>query len=448
MRIREMSASLAGRQNFTLFESLLQDARFGARVLRRSPGFTIIAILTLALGIGATTAIFTVVEKVLLKPFTGPDPDHIVMLMQTYVGGSSPVISIPKYMMWRDQPRVLDDAALYGFPGTMRVNLFAGDRPQQLKATQVSANFFSLFGIPFVKGEGFTAQEDSPGGPAAVVISSSMWRDHFGVDPNIVGKSVDLDSTDYTITGVMAPLYKPDLPLGDVCLPLQADANTDNPGNELLGVARLEPGVTLAEAKAATQVIAEEFRRKYPNDMGPKNSFSVETIRQARVAGTRTALLVLLGAVGLVLLIACANIASLMLARATLRRREISVRVALGASRGRIIRQILTESLLVSIIGGAAGLFLGYFGLRVLLSVNPVAIPRIGDHTQAISLDWRIMIFALVVSLLAGVISGLVPAVKASRTDLAAAINESGARSGMPARRASRVDRLVALRYE
>jgi putative ABC transport system permease protein len=421
------------RSGIPFLESLLRDTRFALRVLRKSPGFAIVAVLTLTLGIGATTAIFTVVDKVLLQPFAGPDPDHIVVLMQTYQGGSSPIISIPKFMMWRDQPRVLEDATLYGFAGMMRVNLLGSDQPEQFKATQVSANFFSLYGIPFVEGRGFTPQEDSPGGPPVAVISSGMWHDRFGSDPNIIGRSINLDGTDRIVVGVMAPLYTPDLPLGDVCLPLQADANSDNPGNQLFGAARLKPGVTLAEAKAATRVIAEEFRRKYPNEMGPKNSFTIETVRQARVAGAKTALLVLLGAVGLVLLIACANIVSLMLARATLRRREISIRVALGAGRGRIVRQILTESILLSLTGGAIGVFAGYFGVRALLDVNPVTLPRIGDHAEAISLDWRILLFAFGMSLFAGAISGIIPATKASRADPAATINEGAARSGVGA---------------
>jgi putative ABC transport system permease protein len=412
------------------FQTVWQDVRFGLRVLCKSPAFAIVAVLTLTLGIGATTAIFTVVDKVLLQPFAGPNPDRIAVLMQTYQGGSSPVISIPKFMMWRDQPRVLEDAALYGFAGTMRVNLLGSDQPKQFKATQVSANFFSLYGIPFVRGRGFTAQEDSPGGPPAAVISSGMWHDRFGSDPDVIGKSINLDGTDRTIVGVMAPLYTPDLPLGDICLPLQADPNSDNPGNQLFAAARLKPGVTLAQAKAATQVIAEQFRRKYPNEMGPKNSFTLETVRQASVAGAKTALLVLFGAVGLVLLIACANIGSLMLARATRRKREISIRVALGAGRARIVRQILTESMLLSLAGGTMGIFAGYFGLRALLALNPVTLPRIGEHAEAISLDWRILLFAFGVSLLAGAISGVIPATKVSRADPAAAINEGGARSG------------------
>jgi len=425
----EQSPEGAGRGG-RLFQSLWQDVRFGLRVLRRSPGFTVVAILTLALGIAATTAIFTVVDRILLIPFAGPNSGRIVVLMNSFGNQTSFSISIPKFMMWRDQMPMLEDASLYAFPGGMRVNLLGGDRPQQYNATQVSANTFSLYGIPFALGRGFTAQEDTPDGPPVAVISNGMWRTQFGSDPDIVGKSIDLDGTDRTVVGVMQPIYTPDLNFGDVLEPLQADPNSANQGNYLIGAARLKPGVTMAQAIAATKVFAESFRRKYPTMMDPKQSFTLETALQVVIAGFSTALWILFGAVGLVLLIACANIASLMLARATLRRREISIRVALGAGRGRIVRQILTESILVSVAGGAIGIWLGFYGVRLLFAVNPVRMPRLGDHAEALTLDWRILLFAFGVSVLAGAIAGLVPAIKASRTNLAATINEAGARSG------------------
>ena len=423
------------RRGLRWLEILLQDVRFGARMLRKNPGFTVVALLTFALGIGATAAIFTVVDKVLLQPLAYPDPDRIVVMMQSYTGGTSAVISIPKYMMWREQPRIFQESALYGFPGTLRVNLIGGDQPEQLRATRVSAGFFSLYGVRLAAGRNFTAEEDAPNGPPVVVIGNGLWRNRFGADPHIVGKAINLDNTDYTVIGVMAPFYNPDLLLGDMCFPMQADPNSSNQGNDLFGAARLKPGVTLAMAKAATQVVAEQFRRKYPTMMDPKQGFTVETIYEVRLAQARKSLLILLGAVGFVLLIACANVANLMLARATLRKREISLRAALGAVRGRIVRQLLTESVILALVGGALGMYLGYFGVRSLLAINAGdvngggVLPRITDPS-AITLDWRVLLFALAISVFTGVIAGLIPAIKASRIDLMATLSEGSARSG------------------
>jgi putative ABC transport system permease protein len=413
------------------FEKVWQDVRYGVRGLCRSPGFTIAAILTLMLGIGGTTAIFTVVDRILLLPLAGPDPSRVVVLMQGTGDQLSPLTSIPKFMMWRDQPKIFEETKLGGIPGSMRVNLLGGDHPQQYRATKESMNFFSLYGIPFAKGRGFVAEEDSPGGPPVAVLTNDLWRNRFGSDPNIVGKSINLDDTEYTVVGVMKPVYGPDVNVGDIILPLQADPNSANQGNDLVGVARLRAGVTMAQAIAATKVMADRFHERYPAMMGPKQTFTLKTAREVVVAGVSTALWTLLAAVGLVLLIACTNIASLMLARATVRRREVSIRMALGAGPARIVRQILTESMVVSGLGGAIGLLVGFFGVRLLLAVNPVMMPRLGEHNQAIKLDWRIVLFAVGVSLLAGAISGVAPAIKASRTDLAASINEGGTHSGI-----------------
>lgn len=420
----------SGRRGIPWIETLWQDVRFGLRMFRRNPGFAAVAILTLGLGIGATTAIFTVVDKVLLQPMAYPDADRIVVLENKFPQGTGPVISVPKFMAWQDQPQILEDAALYGFPGQQHVNLIGGDQPEQLKATQVSANFFSLFGVQFQAGRPFSAQEDVPKGPPLAVISNGLWRSRFGGDPQIVGKPLDLDGTAYTVVGVMAPFDSPDLPIGDVCVPLQADPNSINQGNYLFAAARLKPGVTLKMAKASSEVIGTQFAKKYPAATGPNVTFTVDTVHNVVVSSVQAALFVLIGAVAFVLLIACANVANLLLARATLRKREISIREALGAGRARIVRQVLTESVLLALAGGALGLFIGYFGVRSLLAINPVTIPRIGEHAGTIPFDWRILIFALAISVLTGILFGLVPAFKASRSDLTSTLKESGSRSG------------------
>jgi putative ABC transport system permease protein len=420
----------SARRGIPWFETLWQDVRFGLRMFRRNPGFAAVAILTLGLGIGATTAIFTVVDKVLLQPMIYPHADRIVVLENKFPQGTGPVVSIPKFMAWQNQPQILEDAALYGFPGQQHVNLLGGDQPEQLKATQVSANFFSLFGVQFQAGRPFNAQEDVPKGPPVAVISNGLWRSRFGSDPQVVGKTLDLDGTAYTVVGVMAPFDSPDLPIGDVCLPLQADPNSINQGNYLFAAARLKPGVTLAMAKASSGVIGAEFAKKNPAATGPNVTFTVDTVHNVVVSGVQDALFVLLGAVAFVLLIACANVANLLLARATLRKREISIREALGAGRSRIVRQVLTESVLLALAGGVLGLFIGYFGVRSLLAINPVTIPRIGEHAGTIPFDWRILVFALVISVLTGILFGLVPAFKASRSDLTSTLKESGSRAG------------------
>jgi putative ABC transport system permease protein len=431
-------------------EALVQDVRFGLRMLRKSPGFTLVAVLTLALGIGATTAIFTVVDRVLLQPLGYPDPDRVIFMMQTFPQGSTPIISIPKYVLFKEQTQILEEFCLHDI-GNLRVSLTGGDVPEQLRGMHVSADFFRLIGIQLVAGRTFTAEEDVPNGPHLAVIGNGLWRSRFGADPNMVGKIIDLDNEPYTVIGVIAPNPSPDFSDVDLYLPIQADPNTANQGNYLFAGARLKSGVTVPMANAAMKVAAEEYRRKFPNMMAPQQSFAVETVRNVMVSGVRKSLLILFGAVAFVLLIACANVANLLLARASLRKREISIRVAVGAGRGRIVRQVLTESMLLSVAGGALGLYLGYFGVRTLLALNsgdmarPGNIPRIGEHGTGIALDWRVLLFTLGISVLTGVLSGIIPALKASHTDLASTLNESGSRSGTGLRQNKTRSLLVAI---
>jgi predicted permease len=413
-------------------EILLQDVRYAGRMLRRSPGFAATAISALALGIGANTAIFTVVNTVLLQPLAYPEPDRLVQLELSSPQGNGNITSIPKFIIWREQTQVFQDVAAYdlGGPG---VNLTGGDRPEQLKGVHVSAEFFRLFGARVVAGRTFSAEEDRPGGPPLAVIAGGLWRRRFGSDLNLVGKSIDLGGEPFTVIGILEPTFTSDPP-ADIYLPLKADPNSTDQAHYLRAAARLKPGVTLEKAKAAMKVAAEQFNRKFAAaagaQLGPRGSFTAEPLRDTIVGDVRKALLVLLGAVSLVLLIACANVANLLLARATIRRREIAIRAAIGAGRGRLIRQLLTESVLLSLAGGLLGLGLGYFGVRGLLSINPGNIPRIGEQGSGITLDWRVLVFTLGVSVFTGVLFGLIPAFNASRTDLNATLKESGLRAG------------------
>ncbi len=404
------------------------DVKLAFRTFRRSPGFTATAVAALALGIGANTAIFSVVDTVLLKPLPYPQADRIVVLMNTSPQGSGPAASVPKYNVWRKQTQALEDVAAYdtGGPG---LNLSGGDRPEQIKGIHVSQEFFRLFGAQASIGRTFTPEEDRPRGGNVAILSNGIWQRRFGSDPSIVGKTIALGGESVTIVGVLDRKFAFD-PQPDVYLPFQADPNSTNQGHYFRVAAHLKPGVTIGAAKSAMNLAAEEFRRLYPNNIGPKNSFTVEPMQQLMVRNVRTALFILLGAVGCVLLIACANVANLLLARAATRSRDIAIRCAIGAGRGRIMRELLTESVLLSLMGGIAGLIIGVLGVRALLAINPGNIPRIGEDGSVIALNWTVLAFTMVLSVITGALFGLAPAVLASRADLNLALKESASRGG------------------
>jgi putative ABC transport system permease protein len=411
-------------------QTLLQNLRYAVRTLRNSPGFAAVAILTLALGIGANTAIFSVVNAVLLQPLSYPNPDRLVELELSSPQGNGNVTSIPKFNVWRAQTDVFDSVAAYDFSGP-GINLTGGDRPELIKGIHVSADYFRVFGAPVALGRTFTPEEDRPGGPAVVVVSNGLWRNRFGSDPGILNRTIDLGQEPYSIIGVIGPTYSGD-PKSDIWLPLKPDPNSVDQGHYLRATARLKPGVTLVQAQAAMKHAADQFNRKFPNSpvMGPGASFTAIPLRESVIGDVRFGLLLLFGAVGFVLLIACANVASLLMARATIRRREIAIRSALGAGRSRLMWQLLTESLLLSLAGGVLGLALGYVGVRALLAINPSDIPRVGEQGAAVALDWRVLVFTLVAAILTGILFGLVPALSTSRSGISNTLRESGARSG------------------
>ncbi|MGD0303613.1 MAG: ABC transporter permease [Candidatus Acidiferrales bacterium] len=412
------------------FENLVADVCHAVRVLWRSPAFTATAVAALALGIGANTAIFSVVNAVLLQPLSYPAPDRLVALQRHFPDGNGNSASVPKFIVWREQTKVFQSVAAYDFEGP-GINLTGGDRPQQVKGIHASSDYFDVFGAPFALGRPYNADEDKPGGPRVAVISNGLWRSRYAADPNILGKTIELTGDPYVVIGVLGPSFKSD-PKADLWIPLQADPNSTNQGHYLRVAARMRPGVTLAQAKTAMTMAADEFHRKFPDVRFSSNgeSATATPLRDIVVSDIRKALLILLGAVGFVLLIACANVANLLLARATLRKREIAIRSALGASRGRVVMQLLTESVLLSLIGGVLGLLLGYAGVRALLAVNPVNLPRIDEHGANVSLDWRVLVFTLVVALLTGILFGLIPALSGSRTDLTSTFKEGSSRAG------------------
>ena len=403
------------------------DLKYSLRMLISNPAFTLTAIAALAMGIGANTAIFTVVDTVLLKPLTYPDAGRIVRFMNTSTGGSGTSGSPVNFNIWRAQTSIFQDVAAYDFGGP-GFNL-TGAIPEQAHGIHVSEAYFRLFGAPVQLGRTFTPQEDSPDGGNVVVISYGFWQRRFGGNPKIVGSAISLNNESYTVVGVLGKAFHTDAPT-DLWVPFQIDPNSTNLGHYFYVSGRLKPGVTLAQANAELKLTADQYRRLHPNDMGPKDSFGVQPLRDSIVAGARTSLLILLGAVGFVLLIACANVANLLLARAAGRKREFAIRSAMGASRARIMRQLLTESVVLAVSGGILGLVLGYIGVRGLLAISPADLPRVGEHGAAVAIDWRVLAFTLGVSLLVGILFGLFPAIGASRPDLNTALKESSNRSG------------------
>ena len=395
--------------------TLVQDVRYGLRVLRKSPGFAAVAVIVLGLGIGANTAIFSVVNAILLRPLPYRDPSRLMQVWHVpppkqFPGMTKFSVSPANYLDWERQNNVFQSMAIYGFQS---YNITGTDQPQALQASVVSQDFYRTLGVQPLLGRTFTSDEEHSGHNHVLILGYALWKSSFGSNPRIVGSSIKLDDQPYTVVGVMPPNFKfPDwaqlwAPLG------WTDQERAVRGNHnYMVIARLRPGTAMQQAQAEMNIISARLQQQYPADDAGWGAVIVP-LHEQLVGDVRPALLVLLGAVAFVLLIACANVANLVLAKTVSRRKELAIRAALGASRARILSQVLAETVLLALAGGALGLLLAHFGVRLIVAFLAGQLPRAAE----ITLDGWVLAFTLGVSVLAGIIAGLAPAWRFTKND-------------------------------
>jgi len=408
---------------------LWQDLRYGARMLAKNPGFTSVAVITLALGIGANSAIFSVVNAVLLRPLPLREPERLVKIWENKPDMVQGTASIPNLEDWREQNDVFTGITAYQFGS---FNLPGRDYPERVFGVTASASFFDVVGVAPQMGRVFREGEDEPGGHRVVVISARLWERNFGADPKIIGREILLNGENHTVIGVMPAQFKFPSRLVDVWAPLvlTPDQKANRAEHNFLALGRLKNGVTFDQAQEQMRAIARRIELQY-SDIQARRSVLLIPLHEETVRSVRPALRALMASVGFVLLIACVNVANLLLARAAGRRREIAIRMSLGAGRFRLLRQLLTESLILSALGGASGLLLAKWGVTALLSLFADSLPRAGE----IELDARVVGFTLLLSLLTGIVFGLSPALQSASADLQTALKEGGAAGEGPQRR-------------
>ena len=395
-------------------DTFFQDIRYGVKILVKNPGFTAVALIALALGIGANSAIFSVVNSVLLRPLPYSDSSRLVWLSDKQETELTPA-AYQEFDSWRSGNQVFESIA--GSFGNDNILTGIGE-PETVRLLRVSASLFPMLGINAAAGRTFLPEEDRPG-INVVLLSNGLWKRRFGSDPSIVGKNLTLGGKSYTVVGILQPDSGPVLGRSEVFRPLAIDPSTVSRGLHFMNViAKMKPGITLAQAQGNLDSVAEGYRRENSTTHG----VSMTPLQNYYVGDTRATIWILFGAVGFVLLIACANVANLLLARAAAREKEISLRVALGAGRQRIVRQLLTESILLAIAGGALGVMFAYWGVRLLISLGPESVPRLKE----IGLDWKVVAFTVLLSIGSGIIFGLFPALRSSRPNLNDSLKGAG----------------------
>ncbi len=406
-------------------QMLWQDLRYGLRMLMKRPGFTLIAVITLALGIGATTAIFSVVNAVLLRPLPYPGAERLLSVGQQYKSGVAGA-GEPKFLFWREQSQSFEAMAAYSSYGGANGNLSNGNAAEYVRGMRVSSDFFRVLGIYPAEGRAFTEAEDKPGSERVAILGYGLWQRQFGGDKSLLGKSVLFNDQPVTIVGIMPASFRFNAGT-DLFLPMQARPNANYDPNATV-IGRLKRGVTVEQAKTELQLIADKFREAFPRQMMEGESVGVQPYQDYFTDSVAQLLWILLGAVGFLLLIACANVANLQLTRAATRQREIAVRFALGASNGRITRQLLTEGILLAIIGGIAGVLLAIWGTDLLLASLPNGLlPSVAQ----VNLDWRVLVFAFGSSIATGLLFGMAPIWQTRKVDVNTTLKETGSRGGM-----------------